>query len=186
MKSKQQKEKEIESFDDILEHVGGWNRYQAILLVISFPFAFIYGYVYFTPVLMLYVPDHRCANASQTTGQCQMYSGKGHLMDCQYGYEYDTMGLFKTAITDYDWVCDNDWIPPFTQAMFFLGGIVGNLAFGVLSDSIGRYPTFFASNIIVMISGIVTPYCTDVYSFSAVRDPIQNTQNCQKISLSPL
>ena len=91
------------------------------MLVISFPFAFIYGYVYFTPVLMLYLPDHRCANASQTIGQCQMYSEKGHLVDCPYSYEYNTMGLFETAITDYDWVCDNGWIPPYTQAMFFLG-----------------------------------------------------------------
>ena len=66
------------------------------------PFALIMGYVYFTPVLMLYVPDHRCANASQTVGQCQMYSedGSGDLVDCQYGYEYDTSGLFETAITD--------------------------------------------------------------------------------------
>ena len=58
------------------------------------------GYVYFTPVLMLYVPDHQCANASQAVGQCQMYSESGDLVDCQYGYEYDTEGLFETAITD--------------------------------------------------------------------------------------
>ena len=69
----------------------------------------------------------------------------------------------------YDWVCDKDWIPPFAQAMFFLGGAVGNLGFGYLSDRFGRFPTFVASNIIVMISGIVTPYCADVYSFTVIR-----------------
>ena len=72
-----------------------------IILVTSFPFAFIMGYVYFTPVLMLYEPDHKCANASITVGQCQMYTeGGGDLVDCQYGHEYDTEGLFETAITD--------------------------------------------------------------------------------------
>ena len=77
---------------------------QWILSCPSFPFAFIMGYVYFTPVLMLYVPDHRCANASVTVGQCQMYSEEegslGELVDCQYGYEYDIDDLFETAITD--------------------------------------------------------------------------------------
>ena len=66
-------------------------------------------------------------------------------------------------LLQYDWVCDKDWIPPFTQAMFFVGGAVGNLGFGVISDRFGRYPTFVASNIICMISGIVTPYCADAY-----------------------
>ena len=72
-------------------------------------------------------------------------------------------------MTDYDWVCGEDRIPPFTQAMFFLGGAVGNLAFGAIADHFGRYPTFVAANIIVMVSGIVTPYCADVYSFTAIR-----------------
>ena len=85
----EEKAVKIDNFDDILNHVGGWNRYQATLLVISFPFAFIMGYVYFTPVLMLYTPEHRCANASQAVGQCQMYSEEGELVDCQGGNSID-------------------------------------------------------------------------------------------------
>ena len=36
MATVKKKENAIESFDDILDHVGGWNRYQAILLVIRY------------------------------------------------------------------------------------------------------------------------------------------------------
>ena len=36
MAVQERKEKAIENFDDILDHVGGWNRYQAILLVIRY------------------------------------------------------------------------------------------------------------------------------------------------------
>ena len=61
--------------------------------------------------------------------------------------------------------------------MFFLGGAVGNLGFGFLSDSVGRYPTFVLTNVVCMITGIVTPYCKDVYSFTAIRFVMELTHS---------
>ena len=36
-------------------------RYQVILLLISLPFNVLCAYAFFTPVLVLYVPDHHCS-----------------------------------------------------------------------------------------------------------------------------
>ena len=36
-------------------------RYQLILLLISLPFNVLCAYAFFTPVLVLYVPDHHCS-----------------------------------------------------------------------------------------------------------------------------
>ena len=47
-----------------------------------------------------------------------------------------------------DWVCDDAWIGPFTQAMFFVGAAIGAIVFGYVSDIYGRYPTFVASNVV--------------------------------------
>ncbi len=68
-----------------------------------------------------------------------------------------------------DWVCDDGWRGPFTQSAFFFGSLVGCLGFGYLSDYVGRYPTFFATNVIVMVSGLGLPYCHDFYSFTLLR-----------------
>ncbi len=39
----------VKDFEDILDHVGGWSRYQAILLLTSIPFTMIMSYVVYTP-----------------------------------------------------------------------------------------------------------------------------------------
>ena len=52
----------ISDFDDVLEHVGGWGRYQMLLLVVSLPFSMLLAYAGYTPVLYLYTPDHVCAD----------------------------------------------------------------------------------------------------------------------------
>jgi hypothetical protein len=49
--------REIRDFDDILDHIRGWSRYQLILMFISLPFAMmILAYSTYTPVLFLYTP----------------------------------------------------------------------------------------------------------------------------------
>ena len=39
----------ITSFEDALEYVGGWGKYQFILLIMSLPFAMILAYAGYTP-----------------------------------------------------------------------------------------------------------------------------------------
>ena len=68
-----------------------------------------------------------------------------------------------------DWVCDDAWRGPFTQAMFFLGAFFGSLVFGVVADRFGRYPAFFIANVINLTLGIAISYCHDFASFTAVR-----------------
>lgn len=48
------------NFDDMLDHVGGWGKFQIRLLLIFVPFTFFLAYVGYAPILFLYVPDHWC------------------------------------------------------------------------------------------------------------------------------
>ena len=63
----------VKDFEDILDHVGGWSRYQAILLLTSLPFSMIMAYVVYTPVLYLYTPEFRCADRSGMPGNIPNY-----------------------------------------------------------------------------------------------------------------
>ena len=54
------KEENIKDFDDILRCVGGWGPFQYLLTVIFFPFNMFLGYVYLSPILVLFTPPHWC------------------------------------------------------------------------------------------------------------------------------
>ena len=53
-------------YSKILDHIGGWGRYQILLLFIALPFSMAMSFVGLTPTLLLYTPDHRCANRTGT------------------------------------------------------------------------------------------------------------------------
>ena len=53
--------KAIEDFDDILEHVGGWGRFQYFTTLVFFLFNMFLGYVYYSPILTVFTPPHWCA-----------------------------------------------------------------------------------------------------------------------------
>ena len=68
--------------------------------------------------------------------QCEMYNVTDFIegsmprrIGCIYGYEYNYTEYFKSATSQFDWVCQDEWKPAFTQSMFFAGAIIGNLAF---------------------------------------------------------
>ena len=69
----------------------------------------------------------------------------------------------------FDWVCTDSWKPAFTQSIFYVGAIVGTLGFGWVSDHYGRYTSFIASNCIVLVSGIATPFAFSFESFLIAR-----------------
>ena len=66
-------------------------------------------------------------------------------------------------------MCDDGWIPAFSQTAFFFGAIPGTLIFGWLSDTYGRLPTIIISNIIALVTGLVTPFAAGHVSFIILR-----------------
>ena len=88
---------------------------------------------------------------------------------CSSGWEYDIADYHRSIVTDYDWVCDDAWIPALSQTVFFFGAIPGMLIFGWLSDTYGRLPTIVISNIIALVSGVATPFVTGHVGFIILR-----------------
>jgi len=88
---------------------------------------------------------------------------------CENGWEYEIEEYHRSITTDFDWVCDDAWIPALSQTAFFFGAIPGMLIFGWLSDTYGRLPTIIISNIIALATGIATPFVTDHVMFIVLR-----------------
>ena len=88
---------------------------------------------------------------------------------CTDGWEYEIEDYHKSITTDFDWVCDDAWIPALSQTAFFFGAIPGMLILGWLSDTYGRRPTIIISNIIALVSGMATPFVTGHVAFIVLR-----------------
>ena len=68
-----------------------------------------------------------------------------------------------------DWVCDRAWVPALSQSLFFTGAIPGMLTFGWLSDWGGRVPAILASNLVCLVTGLLTPLVTSHTTFFLLR-----------------
>ncbi|XP_059098093.1 solute carrier family 22 member 1-like [Tigriopus californicus] len=88
---------------------------------------------------------------------------------CTHGWTYNITGLFSSAINEMDWVCDDAWRGPFSQSMFSMGAIFGKVVFGYVADSYGRLAACYASNILLMLAGLATPFFTDFIGFISMR-----------------
>jgi len=88
---------------------------------------------------------------------------------CTDGWEYDTENFHRSAVSDLNWVCDDSWIPAFSQSIFFVGAVPGMLFFGWLSDHYGRIPAILSSNLVALVSGIAIPFVTEYIAFCILR-----------------
>ena len=88
---------------------------------------------------------------------------------CLSGWEYQLEDYHQSITVEFDWVCDEAWIPALSQTFFFLGAVPGMMVFGWFSDTYGRLPTIMISNIIALVAGIATPFVTGYFSFLFLR-----------------
>jgi len=88
---------------------------------------------------------------------------------CTDGWEYDTENFHRSIVSDLDWVCEESWIPAFSQSIFFVGAVPGMLFFGWLSDHYGRIPAILSSNVVALVSGIAIPFVTEYVAFCLLR-----------------
>lgn len=84
-------------------------------------------------------------------------------------YEYDHSVFKETIISQWDLICEREWLKNLTQTVFMLGILVGNMVFGYLSDRYGRRFPFLGAVFLQLISGVSTAYSINWYMFTALR-----------------
>ncbi|XP_059053045.1 organic cation transporter protein-like [Achroia grisella] len=84
-------------------------------------------------------------------------------------YDYDTSPFENTIISEWDLVCERNWLASFTQTILQLGILIGSIVFGFLSDRYGRKNTFLASIIILIAFSFGVPYSPNYTIFTVLR-----------------
>lgn len=89
---------------------------------------------------------------------------------CQHGWEYNFTDVpYKTAATDFEWVCDHAYLSTLSQSIFFVGAIVGGLLFGWIADRYGRIPALASCNMIGFVAGVATAFVANFWQFTFCR-----------------
>ncbi|XP_052750899.1 organic cation transporter protein-like [Galleria mellonella] len=84
-------------------------------------------------------------------------------------YAYDTSPFVNTIISEWDLVCERNWLASFTQMMLQLGILIGSIVFGFLSDRYGRKNTFLMSIVILIAFSFGIPYSPNYTTFTILR-----------------
>ncbi|CAB3220385.1 unnamed protein product [Arctia plantaginis] len=98
------------------------------------------------------------AKSYQTLDDIALIQSSSETIPCTKGWNYNRNIYKNTVVTEWDLVCNKDFLPTLGLVLLAVGGIVGNYIFGYLQDSFGRKPAFFIYLLIECIFGVATAF----------------------------
>ncbi|XP_033494170.1 solute carrier family 22 member 7-like isoform X2 [Epinephelus lanceolatus] len=90
-------------------------------------------------------------------------------VQCQSGWVYDNSTFTSTLATEWDLVCDRKSLTKTTGTIFFVGVMMGGIAFGFLSDKYGRRNSLLASYIMSAVFGFSSAFANSYVLFAVLR-----------------
>jgi len=155
---------------DMLSMVGGYGCFQRILNIMLMLLAVPAS---MQIVIMCFVGDKsdwRCVEGSDV---CR-YNGTFTSTDarrCSMPRDAWTYTATKdySVVTEFDAVCDREWLVSFSTTLFFVAWMVGAIVMGWLSDNFGRRRTIFVCQTVVIGATFVSAFVTNFYLFLACR-----------------
>uniref|UniRef100_A0A182N5I8 Major facilitator superfamily (MFS) profile domain-containing protein n=1 Tax=Anopheles dirus TaxID=7168 RepID=A0A182N5I8_9DIPT len=82
---------------------------------------------------------------------------------------YDRSKFESSTVTEWDMVCDRNWLRASADSLFMVGVMLGSIGFGYLSDKYGRKPIFFASLVLQVIFGVLAGVAPEFFTYTLAR-----------------
>ncbi|XP_053192353.1 solute carrier family 22 member 7a [Scomber japonicus] len=183
-------------FDQILDDVGGFSKYQFLVLSILCLPRSILPLHFLLHNFVSATPPHRCALGSQEDGSgpealalriprrddgsfssCKVYappltSDLSHgntTAPCPHGWIYNQSQLSSTTVTEWDLVCDDKQLNQALASYFFIGVTFGAILFGQLSDKFGRKSMFLVALVTATMLSMTSAFSTSYVMFAVTR-----------------
>ncbi|CAL1296783.1 unnamed protein product [Larinioides sclopetarius] len=84
-------------------------------------------------------------------------------------WEYDTSIYNSTIVSQWNLVCDREWLVSMSKSIFVAGYVLSSTLFAYLTDRFGRKPLVLACNIVAIVSGISCLFSTSFLMFAISR-----------------
>ncbi|KAG7331674.1 hypothetical protein KOW79_005643 [Hemibagrus wyckioides] len=85
------------------------------------------------------------------------------------GYVFDRSQVEQSIVTEWDLVCEKEWLAKITQPTFMLGVLIGALLFGDIADRVGRRPILMATSVCQFAFGVTVAFTGNYYTFMVMR-----------------
>ena len=157
------------SIDEMLTYAGEFGRFQWIIITLLCLINF-YG----SQVMIMYFaalsPPWKCADNSSVCLSNETFSNNNNQRCSMNRSEWIfTESKDFSVTTQFDLVCDDEWLISLTSSIFFVGWMVGGVVFGWFADNFGRKTVFFPSTVLLIIVGFSTSFSPNITTLLALR-----------------
>lgn len=111
----------------------------------------------------------RCAQRINPTDFTYEFDGNKTVKACSGSFVYDHSEVYKSIVTDWDLVCEKEWLAKLCQPTFMLGVLIGALVFGDIADRIGRVRILMVTSLCQFVLGVAVAFSGNYYYFVVLR-----------------
>uniref|UniRef100_A0A7N6FDV3 Major facilitator superfamily (MFS) profile domain-containing protein n=1 Tax=Anabas testudineus TaxID=64144 RepID=A0A7N6FDV3_ANATE len=111
----------------------------------------------------------RCALRINPKGFSYEFDGNKTVKTCDGNFVYDHTEVYQSIVTDWDLVCEKEWLAKLCQPTFMLGVLVGALVFGDTADRIGRVKILMFTSFCQFGLGVAVAFSGNYYVFVVLR-----------------
>lgn len=112
----------------------------------------------------------RCESALRIDPMDFTYEFKGNksVRFCN-SFIYDHSEIQSSIVTDWDLVCEREWLAKLCQPTFMLGVLIGALVFGDIADRVGRVKIMMLTSLCQFGFGVAVAFSANYYLFVVLR-----------------
>lgn len=82
---------------------------------------------------------------------------------------YDHTEVQSSIVTNWDLVCEKEWLAKLCQPTFMLGVLIGALVFGDIADRVGRVKIMMVTSLCQFVFGVAVAFSGNYYIFVVLR-----------------
>uniref|UniRef100_A0A0L8FVM8 Major facilitator superfamily (MFS) profile domain-containing protein n=1 Tax=Octopus bimaculoides TaxID=37653 RepID=A0A0L8FVM8_OCTBM len=115
------------------------------------------------------VEDERCSvyNLDTKEGFYILPTSNSTKEPCNNGRKFYSDHL-SSIVSEFDLACEREWLKNIAVSAMFAGFLVGNILFGTLSDSFGRFKMFCVANALSILCGLIKIYSPNIIVFFVI------------------
>ncbi|XP_029352357.1 solute carrier family 22 member 16 [Echeneis naucrates] len=113
----------------------------------------------------------RCRRALRINPQGFTYNFDGNktVKACNSNFIYDHSEVQQSIVTDWDLVCEREWLAKLCQPTFMLGVLIGALVFGDVADRVGRVRILMFTSLCQFALGVAVGFSGNYNVFVVLR-----------------
>uniref|UniRef100_A0A8D3AUS7 Solute carrier family 22 member 16 n=1 Tax=Scophthalmus maximus TaxID=52904 RepID=A0A8D3AUS7_SCOMX len=111
----------------------------------------------------------RCALRTSPRDFAYDFDGNKTVKACDGNFVFDHTEIQQSIVTEWDLVCEKEWLAKLCQPTFMLGVLIGALVFGDIADRVGRVRILMITSLGQFVFGVAVAFSGNYYFFVFLR-----------------